>query len=409
MPHLNTRSSTPTRARAAVLATALAAALGLAGCGGGTDGAALVAQREALGQRIFNDPNLSQPRGTSCAACHSATQGFSGTNGGTNGVTLGPAGHAGLRSSMSTAYMAFVPPFDFRRDGEVVRAFGGFRWDGGGVELLAQSRGPFLVPPLMNLPDTATLMARMAESDYAEQFRNVYGRDALTDPALAFDKAGDALAAFQLSAAKQPFSAKFDAVVRGQASFTAPETRGMALFRDPAKGNCAACHTMNPASGNPRDSLFANFGFYALGVPRNAAIASNALPTSFDLGLCGPIRTRPQIPAAFAAELTSDSLCGQFRVVSLRNVAERPSFMHNGVFTSLADVVRFYATRDSQPARWYGPSGVPNDLPAQYLPNVERRTAPLNRTTAQGDALTESEIADIVAFMRTLSDGWIPR
>ena len=44
--------------------------------------------------------------------------------------------------------------------------------------------------------------------------------------------------------------------------------------------------------------------------------------------------------------------------------------MHNGFFTKLRDVVSFYATRNSDPKRWYGPAGVPNDLPAAYVPNI---------------------------------------
>jgi cytochrome c peroxidase len=394
---------------AATVAVMTVAAV-VAGCADGGSEESALAMRTEVGRQIFHDPNLSEPRGTSCASCHSATQGFSGLNGATNGVTRGPGGRAGLRSSMSTAYMSLVPPFEFRRDGDVIRAFGGFRWDGGGgPSLAAQSRNPFLVPPLMNLPDTTALMTRIAQSDYAGLFRAAYGDAVVSDPAQAFEKAGEAMAAFQLSAQKQPYSSKFDAVVRGQATLDAAQARGLALFREPAKGNCAACHTVRPDSGNPADSPFANFGFYALGVPRNAAIASNASATFFDLGLCGPIRTRPVVPAAFSTELSSDALCGQFRVTSLRNVAERPSYMHNGFFTSLREVVRFYATRDSQPAAWWGAAGTPNDLPSQYQANLERRIAPLNRTPAQGDALTDAEIDDIVAFLRTLSDGYTGR
>ena len=91
---------------------------------------------------------------------------------------------------------------------------------------------------------------------------------------------------------------------------------------------------------------------------------------------------------------------------TLRNVAERPAFMHNGVFKDLKEVVRFYATRNSDPQRWYGPSGVANDLPAKYLGNIETVKAPFNRKSSDGPALTEPEINDVVAFLQTLSDGY---
>jgi cytochrome c peroxidase len=80
--------------------------------------------------------------------------------------------------------------------------------------------------------------------------------------------------------------------------------------------------------------------------------------------------------------------------------------MHNGVFTNLADVVRFYSTRKSNPQRLYGPSGVPNDLPAKYLANIETSKAPFNRAPTAGPVLSEPEIADVVAFLHTLSDGF---
>ena len=90
---------------------------------------------------------------------------------------------------------------------------------------------------------------------------------------------------------------------------------------------------------------------------------------------------------------------------TLRNVAERPAFMHNGFFKNLPDVLRFYSTRNSNPQFWYGQS-VSNDLPAQYLGNIETVKAPFNRPANGPAALTEQEIADIVAFLHTLSDGF---
>jgi cytochrome c peroxidase len=177
----------------------------------------------------------------------------------------------------------------------------------------------------------------------------------------------------------------------------------MALFQDPARANCAGCHLMNPTSGKPEDSLFSEFTYYATGIPRNNAIPRNADPAFFDLGLCGPERTAPSVPAGVSIE----NFCGKFRMPTLRNVAERPAWMHNGFFSgNLADVVRFYSTRNSNPQRWYGPSGVPNDLPAQYRGNIETTKAPFNRSPTAGPLLTEPEVDDIVAFLRTLSDGF---
>lgn len=389
------------------LALSLAMVASLGACGGGDSTPVSPTAKEQLGKLIFTDTQLSEPKGISCVACHLADQGLSGTNGGTAGVPVGAGGAQGFRSSMSVAYMGYVPEPGFKDDNGVVRVLGGFRWDGGGASLGAQSQRPFIVKTALNLGSGDVVVSRIAAGNYATIFKDVYGADAFTDNTAAFNHVSDALAAFQASSELAPFSSKYDAVVTGKATFTPAESRGMALFRDPNRANCAGCHTMKPESGNPKDSIFANFQFYATGVPRNMGILANADPAFFDLGLCGPNRSAPIIPAIYESRLKSTDLCGQFRITSLRNVAERPSFMHNGVFSTLDEVVHFYSTRNSQPERWYGPSGVMNDLPTAYLGNVEKTIAPFNRTRAQGDLLTDAETRDIVAFLRTLSDGYL--
>lgn len=398
---------------------ALPAVLALAALagGGGTDSAAastpIVAaapvpgDRVQLGQMIFGDASLSEPRGTACIACHQANLGFAGNHGGAIGVTVGSRpGDIGLRNAMTNSYAGFVPGFEFETADGATEAKGGHFWDGRADTLALQALGPFLNPLEMNNPDMKTVVDKVAASGYAQLFRQEFGANIFSDTQAAFTQIGVAIEAFERSALLQPFSSKYDAVVRGQAVFSAPETRGMALFRDAGKANCAGCHLMNPASGKPEDSLFSEFTFYAIGVPRNPLIPRNADPAFFDLGLCGPERTPPLLPAGVAPGKTMDNFCGQFRMPTLRNVAERPAFMHNGVFKDLREVVRFYATRNSDPQRWYGPAGVANDLPARYLGNIESAKAPLNRAAGDGPALNDAEIDDLLAFLHTLSDGF---
>jgi cytochrome c peroxidase len=110
------------------------------------------------------------------------------------------------------------------------------------------------------------------------------------------------------------------------------------------------------------------------------------------------------LSANLPSSVSVEQFCGTFKMPSLRNVGDRQVFMQNGVFSSLRDVVSFYATRDSNPQRWYGPSGVPNDLPLAYQPNIVRDRVPFNRATNAGPALTDKEIDDVVAFLKTLSD-----
>ncbi len=371
-----------------------------------TPATAVPGDRVQLGQMIFTDANLSEPRGTACAACHRANLGFAGNNGATIGVARGSTpGALGLRNAMTNSYQGFVPAFHFDTVNGVTEAIGGHFWDGRADTLALQALGPLLNPLEMNNPDRKSVVDKIAAAGYAPLFRQEFGADIFSDTNAAFIQIGVAIEAFE-RAALQPFSSKYDAMVRGEVTLTAPEARGMALFMDPNRANCAGCHRMNPASGRPQDSLFSDFAFYATGIPRNTAIPRNADPAFFDLGLCGPERTAPTLPATATPGLTIDDFCGKFRMPTLRNVAERPAFMHNGFFKDLREVMAFYATRNSDPQRWYGPSGVANDLPARYLGNIEAAKAPFNRRPGQGPAFSAAEGDDLVAFLRTLSDGF---
>ena len=198
-----------------------------------------------------------------------------------------------------------------------------------------------------------------------------------------------------------PYSSKYDAYLAGQARLAPAERRGLELFDDPAKGNCAGCHISERGNdGTPPQ--FTDFGLIALGLPRNPAIPANADPAYFDLGLCGPLRTDLRAHADY---------CGRFRTPSLRNVALRRTFFHNGVVQELRKAVAFYATRDTNPERWYprNPDGSVHkfdDLPPQYLENLSDKPPFDGRHPGDPPALTEAEIDDVVAFLGTLTDGW---
>ena len=367
--------------------------------------AAPLSRLEEIGRQIFHDQNLSEPRGTACISCHIPNRGFAGNHGSTIGVPLGSRANVlGGRNAMSNAYAAFVPKFTFRVQGGDVDPVGGLFWDGRADTLAQQALGPLLNPLEMNNPDAASVLAKIASGIYGKKFRDEFGANIFSNPTLAFQKVGEAVAAYERTAELQPFTSKYDQFIQGKASLTPQEANGMKVFMDPNKGNCASCHTMNPQSANPRDSLFTDFSHYALGVPRNARIPRNANPSFYDLGLCGPDRNKPALTADVPANVTIEQFCGRFRMVSLRNTAERPAWMHNGYFTRLRDVVSFYATRNTDPKRWYGPQGVPDDLPQAYLGNIIRDRVPFNRLPSAGPALTAREIDDVVAFLRTLSD-----
>jgi len=193
-----------------------------------------------------------------------------------------------------------------------------------------------------------------------------------------------------------PYTSRYDAYLRRELELDARELRGLALFNDQNRANCAHCHVSQIRKG--AFPQFTDFGFAALGVPRNSNIAQNQDPAFFDLGLCGPLRK----------DLSSErQYCGAFRAPTLRNVALRRAFFHNGVFHGLRQTLEFYAQRDTNPTKWYpnvsGKLQVFDDLPPEFRGNVNREP-PFGRKLGQAALLSEAEIGELIAFLKTLSD-----
>lgn len=381
------------------LSAAALAVLLLAGCGGGNTDTR--SQKAQLGDLIFHDKTLSASGRQSCASCHVASAGHAQDN--ALAAQLGGADLAlqGTRVAPSIRYLATNTAFHF--DAEDTPT-GGFFWDGRAATLAEQAGGPFLNPVEMAMPGKQAVVARVQQAAYAGQFRAVFGADIFSRVDAAFTAITEALQSYQLEDPEfQPFSSKYDAFLRGQAALSALEARGLALFNDPAKGNCAACHPSERAADGSLP-LFTDFSYDNLGVPRNAEIGANADPAFFDLGLCA----RPD-----GALATRTDLCGAFKVPSLRNVALRKALFHNGRFKTLKDALSFYVRRDTNPEMFYprkldGSIDKFDDLPEAYKANVNTSEAPYDRQTGDTPALSDAEIDDVIAFLRTLTDGWSP-
>ena len=384
-------------------------ATGLAGCGGGTTASTTVdsnliqplglsAERVAVGDRLFNETALSAGGLQSCASCHVKDRGHADAE----GVFLplgGPAlDRQGLRSSPSLHYMNGNVAFALNA-GPGPR--GGFTWDGRADDRAAQALGPLLAANEMAQPDEAAVVRAVRSLPYYSELAVAYSLPADASDAQVLQATQLALQAYQAGDVDyQPYTSKFDAVQTGQASFTAQEQRGLALFNDPQRGNCASCHSSTPPPGEALP-LFTNFGYFALGVPRNVSTAT-ADPAFFDMGLCGPVRTNLSHRA---------DLCGMFKVPTLRNVALTAPYFHNGAIATLEEAVAFYATRDSDPARWYPTAGGVvqrfNDLPPAYRGNVTQQ-APFGPAAPGGPRLSPQDVQDIVSFLGTLTDGYVP-
>ena len=370
-----------------------------------------VAALTAIGRRMFVDPSLSASGKMSCASCHSPLHAFGPPN--SLSVQLGGKDlqQSGIRAVPSLKYLQAAPQFtdhffdsDDAADDSVDNGpTGGLTWDGRVDRGRDQGRIPLLSAFEMANRDPAEFAARLRCTPYAGEFRPIFGDTVLADPEKTFEAALEALEVYQQSSAEfYPYSSKYDSYLAGKAELTAQERRGLSLFEDPAKGNCARCHvSARGKDGTPPQ--FTDYGLVAIGAPRNAAIPANQDPSFFDLGLCGPLRGDLRDRAEY---------CGRFKTPSLRNVATRRVFLHNGSFHTLRQVMEFYVQRDTNPEKWYprdanGNARKFDDLPAAYRVNVDVEP-PFGGHLGDRPALSDDEIDDVVAFMRTLTDGFLP-
>lgn len=358
-------------------------------------GAFALTPKEELGRALFFDQNLSLNRNQSCATCHAPEVGWTGPTSEINAhgaVYEGSIpGEFGDRKPPTAAYAGDSPILYYNaRAGAWV---GGMFWDGRatgwtlGDPLAEQALGPFLNPKEQALPDAATVVGLVQTSSYAGLFAD---QCTSSDTNELYNCIGRAIAAYERSPEVSPFTSKYDYWLQGKAKLTAQEHLGRALFQ--GKGKCSACHIMKG-----KEPLFTDFTYDNLGIPKNPENpATIADPGWADPGLGGFLKSANYEENVYAIEW------GKHKVPTLRNVALAPAgtvkaFGHNGYFKSLEEIVHFYNTRDVPGAGW---EGEPWPIP-EVAANVN--------TAEMGDlGLSPREEAAIVAFMKTLSDGYQP-
>jgi cytochrome c peroxidase len=281
----------------------------------------------ALGEKLFRSRELSRQRRVSCLSCHLpevAWADLKAKPAADNGVPM-------MRRSQTLYDLAWQTTF---------------LWDGRQDSLEGVVKGAVASPDIMGLaiasPDLTgrpvdDMVQRLAfKSDFAADFARVYPDIGVTPETIA-----NALASF-MRTIRSP-ATRFDRWVSGDDRALSPsELRGFRLFN--GKANCFACHS---------GWRFTDDGFRDIGLP-----ASNDR---------GRGRIKPQI----------ESLSFAFRTPTLRGVADRPPYMHDGSLRSLEAVIEHYDRGGTQRAS-LSPDMFPLGLDAQ-------------------------EKADLVAFMRSLS------
>ncbi|WP_255336352.1 cytochrome-c peroxidase [Methanosarcina sp. KYL-1] len=398
--------------------------------------------KEKLGKNIFFD-KISDPDSMSCADCHAPQVGFTGPIAGINlkgSVYRGAVPQRfGNRKPPSAAYATLSPnlytePGD--EPGEVLFIGGNF-WDGRATgEVLGnpaadQAMGPFLNPVEQNNFDKKAVLEQIAASKYVWLWELVWGEpisygdtDEINE---SYNRTALAIAAYESSSEVNQFSSKYDANLTRGDELTEEEAWGLELFNAPNNndgikqvgegGNCAACHPSNPENGEP--PLFTDFTFDNLGIPRNPDNPFYDMDTVFvdgeainpegmdwvDPGLGGFLATRPEW-STYAA----DNM-GKHKVPTLRNVAQQPgkvfpkAYGHNGYFKSLESIVHFYNTRDLLDT-CPDPFTTEKDALKMNCWPLPEVTENVNTEELGNLSLTSEEEAAIVAFLKTLSDGY---
>jgi cytochrome c peroxidase len=375
-----------------------------------------------VGAKLFADTHLSASRQMSCASCHDPNNHYAQSN--TTPVQFGGAKlqTPGFRAVPTLTYKEFTPAYSDNADNpDGVSANapgGGFTWDGRANTLAEQVTIPLLSSFEMGNTNAAAVVDVVKNSSYAAQFMQTWGNNVFDDPDTAFKDIGLSLQAYQLEDADfHPFTAKYDyvatvALSNGQpVQFTAAEIRGFNVAQNPNGGNCFACHYNGQLVGGG-GAIFTDFTFEAIGVPRNNNIPANVTrpglpPLYYDLGLC--TAQNPVVPHTLPA---SAQYCGMYKTPTLRNVATRKVFFHNGVFNSLTDVINWYNTRDTNPAAWYPTvNGVVqkfNDLPPAYRVNLDSTDVPFDGLPVGGTPhMSAQDVADLKCFLETLTDGYV--
>jgi len=252
------------------------------------------AETIALGRNLFYEKKLSMDNTLACASCHNPLLAF--TDGRNHSTGVG--GKVGVRNAPTLINAAYIP-----------EQF----WDGRAHSLEEQAGGPMANPIEMNQAHEVTVSKLGADPAYKAQFAKAFGAGPVT-----IGKVTAALASFErtLISGNSPFD-QYE-FAGNKNALTPAAIRGLAIFRDPKRGNCATCHTIGT-----------NYALFTDGKFHNIGVGVNDEGELTDLGRYD--ETKLEVDKA------------AFKTPTLRNVAKTAPYMHDGSLKTLKDVVDFYA------------------------------------------------------------------
>jgi cytochrome c peroxidase len=247
-------------------------------------------ERVRLGRWLFHDPRLSADGSVSCSSCHRSEHGFSEPT----AVSTGVGGGTGRRKAPPILNAAFA-------------VYPAFFHDGRAASLEEQALGPMVSDVEMGNPDHDAIVARLvADGGYAPYFEEAFG-----DGEITIERVTRAIADYERT--RLSGNSPWDRWQAGDHAAASDEVKlGSRLFF--GKAGCVTCHL---------GDSFSDWRFHATGVGWDATSGSYS-----DRGRAG-------ITGASGDE-------GAFKTPTLRDVARRAPYMHDGSLETLDEVVEFY-------------------------------------------------------------------
>ncbi len=251
------------------------------------------AETVALGRRLYYDPVLSADNTISCASCHSPQTGFTDVH----PASLGVGGKKGSRHSPTVINSAYNSA-QF--------------WDGRAPSLEEQAKGPIANPVEMAMTHADVVKRLQADPKYVARFQEAWGTEQIT-----IDLVAKSIASFERTVLCG--NSPFDRFYYGhdKKAISASAQRGLKLFIDPKKGNCAVCHTVGKQYALFTDNKFHNLG-----------IGADTRGNMVDLGRY--------------EQTKNEADWGAFKTPTLRNIAARAPYMHDGSFPTVKDALGHY-------------------------------------------------------------------
>jgi cytochrome c peroxidase len=332
-----------------------------------------------FGRQLFFDMRLSANGNVSCATCHKP--GLAWTDGRTLGVATGEVD----RNTPSIAN---------------VRLNRWFGWDGASDSLWAHGMRPFLDGREHGMSERRVADLLRENPDLACGYRLATGGDVPEDEELALVNVGKALAAFQetIATGRTPFDDFRDAMAAGDvaaaAGYPIAAQRGLKIFA--GEGRCSMCHF------GPN---FSHGEFHEIGIPiyrKSGGVdwgryQGIKMLRASRFNRLGPYNDDPDPDSGISTRHVdlNPQTFEQFKVPSLRNVALTAPYMHNGHFATLPQVVKHYSEID--PANLHvAHIYLGDEFGLNEPPPTDDMLRPLK--------LTEMQIADVVAFLETLTE-----